>query len=398
MTALRRARSATRTGRSPTASPTCSAGSPLAEKIALLHQYQAAVPRLGVGPFRTGTEALHGLAWLGPATVFPQARRAWPAPGTRTWSSAVGAAVGDEVRGFHHKDPDAGRPQRVGAGGQPAARPALGPQRGGLRRGPVADRRRRAPRTPPACAATTRATCGPRRRSSTSSATTTRPTATPRRATCGPRVLHEYELPAFRAPIAAGAAVAVMASYNLVNGRPAHLSPLINDELRAWTADDLLVVSDAGGAVEHRRVAGATGPTTSAGFARRAAGRRRQLHRGRRRPGAAPSSRLTEALDRGLTHRGRRGHRGAARPRHPVPARRVRPAGAQPVRRDHRRGHQLRRRTRSSPARRPGAVDRAAAQRRPAAARPRPQRASPCSGRSPTRCTTTGTAAPCRTR
>src|SRR5690348_6834024 len=40
----------------------------LAEKVGLLHQHQAAVPRLGIGPFRTGTEALHGLAWLGPAT------------------------------------------------------------------------------------------------------------------------------------------------------------------------------------------------------------------------------------------------------------------------------------------------------------------------------------------
>jgi beta-glucosidase len=61
----------------------------------------------------------------------------------------------------------------------------------------------------------------------------------------GPRVLHEYELPAFHAPIAAGAAVAVMASYNLVNGRPAHLSPLINTDVRSWTDDDILVVSDA---------------------------------------------------------------------------------------------------------------------------------------------------------
>jgi beta-glucosidase len=60
-----------------------------------------------------------------------------------------------------------------------------------------------------------------------------------------PRVLHDYELPAFRAPIEAGAAVAVMPSYNLVNGRPAHLSPLINDVLRTWTTDEVLVVSDA---------------------------------------------------------------------------------------------------------------------------------------------------------
>ena len=58
-------------------------------------------------------------------------------------------------------------------------------------------------------------------------------------------MLHEYELPAFRPALEKGAAVAVMPSYNLVNGRPAHLSPLINDVLRAWAPDDLLVVSDA---------------------------------------------------------------------------------------------------------------------------------------------------------
>src|SRR3954463_2981285 len=76
----------------------------LTEKVALLHQHQAAVPRLGVGPFRTGTEALHGLAWLGPATCFPQAIGL-----ASSWSpellQQVGAAVGDETRGFHHKDP-----------------------------------------------------------------------------------------------------------------------------------------------------------------------------------------------------------------------------------------------------------------------------------------------------
>lgn len=58
-----------------------------------------------------------------------------------------------------------------------------------------------------------------------------------------PRVLHEYELPAFLPPLQA--AVAVMPSYNLVNGRPAHLSPLINEVLRPAAPDDLMVVSDA---------------------------------------------------------------------------------------------------------------------------------------------------------
>jgi beta-glucosidase len=45
----------------------------LDEKISLLHQYQPAIPRLGIESFRTGTEALHGVAWLGETTVFPQA-------------------------------------------------------------------------------------------------------------------------------------------------------------------------------------------------------------------------------------------------------------------------------------------------------------------------------------
>ena len=35
----------------------------LAEKISLLHQFQPAIPRLGIPEFKTGTEALHGLAW-----------------------------------------------------------------------------------------------------------------------------------------------------------------------------------------------------------------------------------------------------------------------------------------------------------------------------------------------
>ena len=58
------------------------------------------------------------------------------------------------------------------------------------------------------------------------------------------RVLHEYELPAFRGPIAAGVAAGVMPGYNLTNGIPNHVHPLINDALRAWNPD-LVVCSDA---------------------------------------------------------------------------------------------------------------------------------------------------------
>src|SRR5262245_16093869 len=35
----------------------------LDEKVSLLHQFQPAIPRLGIPEFKTGTEALHGLAW-----------------------------------------------------------------------------------------------------------------------------------------------------------------------------------------------------------------------------------------------------------------------------------------------------------------------------------------------
>lgn len=57
-------------------------------------------------------------------------------------------------------------------------------------------------------------------------------------------MLREYDLPPFRAPIEARVATGVMPSYNLVNGRPAHVSPLLR-LIRTWTDDELLTFSDA---------------------------------------------------------------------------------------------------------------------------------------------------------
>jgi beta-glucosidase len=218
----------------------------LAEKVALLHQHQAPVPRLGVGPFRTGTEALHGLAWVGPATVFPQALGL-----ASTWDTdlvrSVGAAVGDEVRGFHHKDP-----ARVGLNvWAPVVNPLRDPRWGRNEEGYAED---------PWLTGVMGTAYASGLRGDHPTYLRTAPTLkhflgynneTDRHLTSSnlpPRVLHEYELPAFRAPIEAGAAVAAMASYNLVNGRPAHLSPLINGELRSWTDGEVLVVSDASAA------------------------------------------------------------------------------------------------------------------------------------------------------
>ncbi|GAA0958148.1 glycoside hydrolase family 3 protein [Kribbella koreensis] len=215
-----------------------------AEKLGLLHQHQAAVPRLGLDSFRTGTEALHGVAWLGPATVFPQAvglAASWNPELVR----AVGSAVGDEVRSFHHEDP-AGVGLNVWA---PVVNPLRDPRWGRNEEGYSED---------PWLTGVLAVAYGRGLTGDAEGTLKTAPTLkhflaynneTDRCTTSSnlpPRVLHDYELPAFRAPIAAGAAVAMMPSYNLVNGRPAHLSPLINELVRTWTEDDLLIVSDAG--------------------------------------------------------------------------------------------------------------------------------------------------------
>ncbi|WP_433004301.1 glycoside hydrolase family 3 C-terminal domain-containing protein [Kribbella sp. CA-294648] len=216
----------------------------LPEKLGLLHQHQAAVPRLGLASFRTGTEALHGLAWLGPATVFPQAVGL-----ATTWNpelvQAVGDAVSDEVRVFHQKDP-AGAGLNVWA---PVVNPLRDPRWGRNEEGYSED---------PWLTGVIAIAYGRGLIGDQAGYLKTAPTLkhflaynneTDRCETSSnmpPRVLHEYELPAFRAPFQAGAAVAMMPSYNLVNGRPAHLSPLINEVVRGWTTDEILVVSDAG--------------------------------------------------------------------------------------------------------------------------------------------------------
>jgi beta-glucosidase len=218
----------------------------LDERIAMLHQYAPAVPRLGLAAFRTGTEALHGVAWLGPATVFPQAVGLGA-----TWDPElvrhVAEAVSVELRAFHHhRAPNAGL-QAWAPVVNLLRDPRWGRNEEGYSEDPV--------HTARLAVAFCRGLSGddPRflrtapvlkhflaynnedDRCTTSSA-------------LRPRVLHEYDLAAFRPVIAGGAATGVMAAYNLVNGRPCHVSPLIETELRRWaepTGHELFVVSDA---------------------------------------------------------------------------------------------------------------------------------------------------------
>ncbi|WP_236594906.1 beta-glucosidase family protein [Saccharothrix sp. 6-C] len=213
------------------------------EKVALLHQHQPAVPRLGLAAFHTGMEVLHGVAWAGPATVFPQAvglASSWD-PGL---VRRVGEATGVEARGLHHRDPVA-HGLNVWA---PVVNPLRDPRWGRNEEGYSED---------PTLTAAMGTAYATGLRGDHPRYLRTAPTLkhflgynneNDRCVTSSdlrPRVLHEYELPCFRGPVEAGAAVAVMPSYNLVNGCPAHLSPLIEQELRTWAPDGVAVVSDA---------------------------------------------------------------------------------------------------------------------------------------------------------
>jgi beta-glucosidase len=225
----------------------------LDEKIALLHQYQPAIPRLDIGVFKAGTEALHGVAWsndyndngnvvTATATVFPQAVGL-----ASTWDRAlvreIGSAVGDEARGMHARnstvwglnlwapvvnllrDPRWGRNEE-GYSEDPTLTSAIATAYGSGLQGDHPTYLKTAPTLKHLLAYNNEV-----RRDVTSS-------------NVPPRVLHEYDEQAFKPTIEADAATGIMASYNLLNGRPMTVDPL-NEEVRSWTDRTLFNVSDA---------------------------------------------------------------------------------------------------------------------------------------------------------
>ncbi|MFG2669577.1 glycoside hydrolase family 3 C-terminal domain-containing protein [Streptomyces sp. NPDC048445] len=213
------------------------------ERIAMLHQFAPAVDRLGLGAFRTGQEALHGVAWMGPATVFPQAVGLGA-----TWNDAlvrrVGEAVGNEVRAKRAQD------DRVGLNvWAPTVNLLRNPLWGRGEEGYSED----ACLTSAIAVAYTRGLRGDHplywrtapvlKHWLAHNNETDRDTAS---SSVRPRVLHEYDLKAFRDAVRAGAVAGVMPAYNLVNGRPNHVSPLLAQQLRGWTDQSLVVCSDAG--------------------------------------------------------------------------------------------------------------------------------------------------------
>lgn len=215
----------------------------LDEKIGFLHQYAPAVERLGVAAFRTGQEALHGVAWMGPATVFPQAVGLGA-----TWNEElvrrVGDAVSKEVRAMRARD------DRVGLNvWAPTVNLLRHPLWGRNEEGYSED-----PKLTSAIAtAYTRGLRGDHptywRTAPVLKHWLAHNNETGRDITSSsvrPRVLHEYDLRAFRETVEAGAVAGVMPAYNLVNGRPNHVSPYLREHLRTWADEDLLVCSDAG--------------------------------------------------------------------------------------------------------------------------------------------------------
>lgn len=83
----------------------------LEEKLSQLVHNAPAIPRLNIPEYDWWSEALHGVARNGPATVFPE-----PIGMAATFDPAlltrVGAAVGDEVRAKHHAAARVGRRKR----------------------------------------------------------------------------------------------------------------------------------------------------------------------------------------------------------------------------------------------------------------------------------------------
>jgi beta-glucosidase len=224
------------------------------EKVSMLHQYAPAIPRLGIPMFKTGTEALHGVAWstdynnngnvvTATGTVFPQAVGL-----ASTWDPAlirqVGSAVGDEARGFNAQNPV--------VWGLNLWAPVVN-----LLRDPRWGRNEEGYSEDPTLTGSISTAYGSGMQGNDPNHLKTAPTLkhylaynneTGRDVTSSnvpARVLNEYDRAAFKPAIVANAATGVMASYNLVNGRPATVSPDLNDVVRSWTKTPLFNVSDA---------------------------------------------------------------------------------------------------------------------------------------------------------
>ncbi len=215
-----------------------------AQKISLLHQYEPAIPSLGIASFKTGTEGLHGIAWLGTATVYPQAIGL-----AATWDTAlinqVGNGVGAEARGYLAKEPTLSNLSIWAPVVDLERDPRAGRFEEGYSEDPFLDGQM-------AIAFSNGMTGGdpfyyqaiPTLKHF--EAYNQEANRTTENVSIDARNQNEYYLMPFDYAIAGNAAHSMMTSYNEVNGVPNTVSPVINNTIRAlWNPTAFFVVSDA---------------------------------------------------------------------------------------------------------------------------------------------------------
>jgi len=216
----------------------------LEEKIQLMCQYQAEIPRLGVQKYKHGTEGAHGVAWLGEATVFPQnigLACTWDAD----LMNKIGSVIGDEARVYYQRDPaingltvwaptvDMERDPRWGRteeayGEDPHLTGVLST---GLVKGMQGDH--------PfyyKTVATLKHFYGNNNEVDRGSASVS----------IDPRNKREYYLKAFEMPFREGKAGSMMTAYNGINGRPCNFNHEVNDIVKGEWEMNGFVVGDAG--------------------------------------------------------------------------------------------------------------------------------------------------------
>src|ERR1022692_3620610 len=211
------------------------------QKVSLLFQYQPAIPApLCLPAMKNGTEALHGIAW---SNDINNSGNVVDANGT-TFPQAIGNAGGQEARGYTAENP--------AVWGLNLWAPVVN-----LLRNPLWGRNEEGYSEDPYLTGQIATAYGLGIEGNNPRYLQAAPTLKHylaynnevNRATSSsmltPRVLQEYDRAAFRAPIAAGAATGVMASYNEVNGRPNTVNPDLATIERSWSPSTLMNVTDA---------------------------------------------------------------------------------------------------------------------------------------------------------
>lgn len=216
----------------------------LDEKVESMVQYQPAIERLGVKAYKHGTEAAHGMAWLGEATTFPQ-----PIGLGCTWNpelmKEIGVAIGDEARVFYQRNPevngltlwaptvDMERDPRWGRTEEAYGEdPKLtGELTAGLVQGIQGDH----PKYFKAVA-TLKHFIGNNNEINRGSCS----------ASIDPRNMKEYYQAAFKPAFVKGCAHSMMTSYNSVNGTPTILMDDVNKVVKGEWGMNGFIVSDAG--------------------------------------------------------------------------------------------------------------------------------------------------------